>query len=117
MARRKRKKIREANWQEYFQRIQGVCPWSWRAWKNEKISILSWDGNIESLGAYDAKVYVHINASPRLLNKLATKLGKIHTDCEFLWSHPRYKGVSSPLPCIIQQDKVYLLELRSKITK
>jgi len=111
----KRKSLEEVDWCDYFQRIQGVCPWSYRAWKNGTVDIVEWQGNIEDLDGYQARVYVHVHASPRLLNKWADKLNAQHSAYEFLWSHPRYKGDSTPLPCIIQQDRNQLKTIRDKI--
>ena len=117
VARKRKRKLVEVNWCEYFQQIQGVCPWSYSAWKNIRIDIVVWQGTVEPLDAHDARVYVHINASPRLLNKWADKLNAQHTEYEFLWSHPKYKGDSAPLPCLIQQDRAVLKQLRHKFNK
>lgn len=115
MARRKRKRLAEVNWCEYFQQIQGVCPWSYSAWKRDAIDIVKWQGVILPLDALDARVYVHTSASPRLLNKWADKLNTWHPEYEFLWSHPRHAGDSTPVGCIIQQDRNQLENIRTKL--
>lgn len=118
MVKRRKKQRRsqeEVNWCEYFQQIQGVCPWSYSAWKKDTIDIVDWQGSIRDLGGYSARVYIHVNASPRLLNKWADKLNLQYAQYEFLWSHPRYKGDSAPVPCIIQQDRHQLNSIRRKL--
>lgn len=111
----KRKSHAEVNWCDYFQQIQGVCPWSLAAWKKDTIDIAAWLGTVEDLDGYSARVYVHVNASPRLLNKWADKLNVQYPQYEFLWSHPRYKGDSTPVPVIIQQERNHLNSIRKRI--
>lgn len=116
MVKRKRKRIShaEVNWCDYFHKIQGVCPWSLAAWKKGTVECVDWQGSIKELGTYTARVYVHAHASPRLLNKWADKLNLAYPEYEFLWSHPRYKGFSTPVPVLIQQDRNHLKILRYK---
>ena len=114
---RKRKKIAEVDWCQYFHKIQGVCPWSYSAWKNGKIDIVRWQGVVHNLDVYDARVYVHINSSARLLNKWANRLNANNSNYEWLWSHPQYHGDSTPVPVLVQQDRAYLTQLRNRLHK
>jgi len=117
--RRRKKADAEDNllWEEYFHKIRGVCPWSWSAWQRGKISIQSWQGVVEDLGTYEARVYVHTHASSRLLNKLCDRFNELYDKYEFLWSHTRHGGDSAPKNCIIQQDHAFLNAIRTKMYK
>ena len=97
------------DWNEYFYSIKSQCPWSWAAWRRSQIEIKPWQGRLEPLGQLQARVYT-IDLNPRRLKKLAGKLD--HGADEILWSHPRYKKYSTPVPVLIQQDRQYLNQLR-----
>ena len=101
------------NWKEYFESIQAVCPWSLPAWTNNKIEVVQWKGTITPLNNYLARVYI-VDLNPRRLKKLADKLEAANTQDEWLWSHPRYKRYSTPLPVLIQQNRQMLEKIRSR---
>jgi hypothetical protein len=58
-------------------------------------------------------MYLHKNASGRNLKKIMERMNEIRHDEEWLFSHPMYRGHSTPVPILIQQD----LELLTKARK
>jgi hypothetical protein len=114
---RKRKTIEEDKWDEYFHYIKGECPWSLSAWKRGTLLITHWKGKPVELGDLEGIVYVHTNASARLLKKLEQRLNSRDENCEYLYSHPTFRHYSAPFPCLIQQDRAYLRYLRDKLDK
>lgn len=121
----KRKKIKrkkvvvEVDWPHYFASIQSVCPWSQGYWQKGSIDIVTSQlnfGRIEPqpLNTFVARIYIRPNSSPRLLNKLADRFNDRYEEEEWLWSHPRYQGHSTPVPVLIQQDRAVLEKARSK---
>lgn len=71
-----------------------------------------WDGTVLPLKDWSAVIYVHRNASARLLNKLASRYNQKTSNEEWLWSHPQYKENSAPVPCLIQQPADVLRKIR-----
>jgi len=116
----KRKKVdAEANndWASYFDSIRKVCPWSYPAFKKQKIKIQDWQGIPEDLGENLAIVYVHKHASPRLLKKIADRMMSARPAEEWLYSHPRYSGHSTEVPVLIQQDLAHLSMARQQLER
>lgn len=113
---RRRKKVQkeEVNWLEYFQSIRRVCPWSLQSFRQGKIEFIEFDGawNMD-IGQWDARVYI-VDRKARLIKKWADQLNDQDPVCEWLWSHPKYKNYSAPVPIIIQQPRAKLEELRRK---
>lgn len=106
----------EADWHQYFFDIRQACPWSYKAWQSNRILICDWQ-SVKTLGEYQAIVYV-CDFKPSTLKKLADELNNSDPICEWLWSHPKGGGVNStPRPCLIQQDRQFLLNLRSQLNK
>lgn len=114
-----RKKVRknqveEADWQEYFTRIQRWCPWSYQAYTKGKIEFRRYQGQFDfTLGEWEARVWL-VDRKPRLLKKWHKHLNLEDPRNEWLWSHPQYGGLSTPQPCLIQQPRQRLQELRAK---
>jgi hypothetical protein len=104
------RKSQEVNWEEYFQHIKPVCPWSGAAHKKGEIKIIQWPGEIEPLGNNQAIVYICPNYNRRRLKKLHKKID--NGDYEWLWSEPTNGPNASPVPVLIQQDKRKLFDLR-----
>lgn len=103
----------EVDWTRYFNQIQGVCPWSLGAWQTQSIDIVKWSKEIKTLNPYRARVYTFKHITPRRLKKICGQLNEKYQD-EFLWSHPRYLNMSTPVPVIIQQDRLELAKIRLK---
>ena len=104
------KNHQSVNWDEYFLKIQEVCPWSMIAWHKGKVDIVK-SKQILPLGDYRARIYI-LDLSKRRLKKLC-KL-RDQGECEWLWSHPEYGAYATPLPCLIQQSRRELTAIRSK---
>lgn len=102
------------NWADYFQYIRTECPWSLQAFKRGGIDIVK-GTRIQPLGEYEARVYIVKNINPRRLKKLCNQLDKQDKQNEWLWSHPRYRKFSTPVPTLIQQNRARLTEIRSKL--
>ena len=102
------------DWTKFFQLIRPVCPWSGQAYSQGQIDITT-GRVVKPLGLYSARVYVLKNWKPRRLKKLADRLDRSDPDSEWLWSHPRYRHNSTPVPVLIQQNRQELNRIRSKL--
>ena len=114
---RKRNLDAEVNWLKYFESIQSVCPWSLPAYRKGQIEIVKWRGLRFSLEPpLLARVYI-CEVNHRRLKKLAQDFNHIDKTNEWLYSHPKFLHHSAPLPCLIQQNRQYLTDLRLKYKK
>lgn len=114
---RKRNLVVEVDWSEYFKSIRLVCPWSLPAYQQGQIEIIEYQGLRRALESpLKARVYI-CDLNQRRLKKLATDYDNIDKINEWLWSHPAFKGYSSPVPILIQQNRQYLAEMRTKYYK
>ena len=104
-------------WENYFHSIRHVCPWSWSAWKRNKIEIVLWRGVPEELKGLEARVHILINAKPRLLKKIEQRLNSEKEFEEWLHSHPSFGINSTPVPVLIQQDRIGLENARKNHLK
>jgi len=105
----------EVDWSSYFAKIKTVCPWSHKAFVKDQIQVIEWTGTPRVLGSAEAIVYT-CDLSARQLKVLANKFNQQDDDCEWLWSHPKGGGENStPVACLIQQDRRKLHELRNKL--
>ena len=84
------------------------------AYNKGKIDIQVWKGKPRDLEDNLAIVYVHKHASSRLLNKIADRMMSARPAEEWLYSHPRFKGHSTEVPVLIQQDLAHLSRARQK---
>ena len=105
--------VSNVDWSSYFVSIVSVCPWSGAYWRKQKIDVQTWRGEILPLGYYVARIYTHKNASGRILKKIMERMNDTRLEEEWLFSHPIFKGHSTPVPILIQQD----LEILSKARK
>ncbi len=114
---KKAAKKEEVNWIEYFASIVSVCPWSKAYWEKQKIDVAKWQGtiNVKPLGDNVARIWIHKNASGRLLCNIHHKLNEERQDEEWLYSHPQYGGHSTPIPVLIQQDLKLLSKIRESL--
>ena len=115
------KDLKEDKWAEYFASIRKVCPWSQKAFMNDKILFVETNGTCLNTYAklfphteYEAFVYKWPTASVEWLKTMSEGLNEIY-DTEWLWSHPSEGGDSTHIPVLIQQDATQLAELREKI--
>jgi len=111
---RKRNQVVEVNWLAYFEGIQSVCPWSLPAFRAGYIDIVSWRGyRIVLDRPMIARVYI-CKLNQRRLKKLASDFENLDQENEWLWSHPDFKNFSTPVPCLIQQNRIHLARIRKK---
>jgi hypothetical protein len=100
------------DWGLYFNKIKQQCPWSYAAWQRGQILVRNL-GQPQALGDYQAIVYVS-SLNRRRLKKLCAKLNT-SKEYEWLWSHPGYGSYATDVPCLIQQNRQVLDEIRAKI--
>lgn len=108
--------LAEVDWAGYFLSIQEECPWSLRAYYSGKIDLVTWMGDVYPLDSFMARVYA-IDLGPIKLSRLTRQLNERHTESEWLYSHPRYKKFSTPIPVLIQQDRRLLAKIREKLSR
>ena len=106
------KSHQSVDWADYFYKIRQQCPWSYAAWQQGQIDIRKFKGKLEDLGSFQARIYL-VSLNKRRTKKLAQQLD--HGQDEILWSHPSYGPWSTPVACLIQQDRKRLQELRTRI--
>ena len=107
----------------YFAKIRGVCPWSYKSMQNDTILFIEGGGErcygtwsyIYRVSNKEAFVFIEKDKTPKELDKICLKYEKIYKHVEWLWSHPDEGGDSTPVPVIIIQDKARLQTLRDKI--
>ena len=106
--------VSNIDWGEYFASIVSVCPWSRAYWKQQKIQVLPWRGSrmVQELDGYVARIWIHKHASGRQLCNLHHRMNEKRPHEEWLYSHPQYKGFSTPCPVLIQQNLETLTRAR-----
>lgn len=113
------RKTAEVNWAEYYARIRSVCPWSYRAFLQDRILVVEYSeeavNNMVSHTDYDAVVVTCVNKTSDWLEQTSDRLNEQQPQSEWLWSHPEHGGDSTPIPVLIQQDRKTLTELRDRI--
>ena len=115
-------KVKEDKWATYFAKIRKVCPWSLKAFMKDKILFvettpvcLDTYAKLFPYTDYEAAVYKWPSASVDWLMNMCDALNDSQTESEWLWSHPLEGGNSTPVPVLIQQDRVTLNDLRDKL--
>jgi len=119
-----KRKDPEVNWDQYFQSIAKVCPWSLESYNQGRIDFVpyTWSGlNARDVSwprltraEFDAVVYLAAPDDPMELDLICEQM-ESSPHCIYFWSHPDYtKGGynQSPEPIIIQQDRPNLLKVR-----
>lgn len=101
-------------WEDYFYSIRTACPWSYSAWKRNKIEVVLWTGTVFELNGLEARVYC-LDRKPRLLKKIEQRLNQQRENEEWLHSHPSFGINSTPVSVLIQQDRLGLQTARSTI--
>lgn len=105
---------KEVDWSAYFDSIKESCPWSNIAWAKNKIDIVAWQGRVVDLGDYRARIYT-FQTQPRFVLWARMRWLNWRTKDEWLYSHPHNQGLSTPVPCLIQQNALELSQIRSKL--
>ncbi len=107
--------VSKREWTEYFASIVSVCPWSKAYWSKQKIDIKPWTGAILPLNQYVARMYTASQLTARELYNIMRKMNKDRDDEEWLYSHPKFKRHSTPIPVLIQQDYDILAQARHSL--
>lgn len=108
--------VEEVNWSEYFASIRSVCPWSRAYWARQQIHIDTWQDQVLPLQPpYVARIYLAPQLTARQLYNLQKRFNRIYPDQEWLYSHPKFRGHSTPIPVLIQQDFATLAKARDGI--
>ena len=92
-----------------------MCPWSKAYWKKQKIDVSSWKDNILPLNQFVARVYICNDLTETDLIDKMNKFNDERDHEEWLYSHPKHGGYSTPVPVLIQQDFKILNDIREKI--
>jgi hypothetical protein len=103
----------KSDWAEYFYNIRQYCPWAYAAWQKNLIDIVH-TKEILPLDEHKARVYI-FNLNKRKLKKLCKS--RDEGEYEWLWSVPGYGINGTPLPCLIQQSRQELTEIRNKLSQ
>jgi len=110
-----KKNLSKDIWQDYFDSIKSVCPWSGPAYKKGLIEIVECMTFVyKPLGDLQARVYL-LPYAPNKLKRLSKKMMHEYDDEEWLWGHPQYRDHSPPRPCVIQQNHQHLESIRSTL--
>jgi hypothetical protein len=104
------------DWLAYYQSIAQECPWSLKAYQQGQISTLHWveSQTIPALGTLAARVWI-VDYPSSIIEAMAEELNSRDTDCEWLFSYPGYGEYATPVPVLIQQNRLILANLRQKI--
>ena len=110
------KSHQSVNWLEYFESIQQECPWSLRAYKQNKIEIVEWStiSKILPLGSFDARMYI-VDYPDVVVEGMALELDTNDQESEWLFSYPGYGEFATPVKVLIQQNRQQLNALRNKL--
>ena len=112
-----KRKSEEVDWTEYFHRIRGECPWSGANHYAGLIDFVNYEDGVEPLGHFTARVYEIHGYSPRRMKLLCDKLMATRPGETWLYSHPRYTDLSTPVPALIQQSTETLEAIRRRRDK
>ena len=122
-------KRKEVNWLAHYEKIRSVCPWAYKAFVSGKIITIPYssatfatyamlfevskdDKGVET----DCFVYVCKDKSVEWLSAKVDEMDALYPSQEWLYSTPDDDdGNATPVPCLIQQRKARLTELRDKI--
>lgn len=103
------------NWQQYFESISQVCPWSLGAYNRGGIDVQSWCGEAVPLDSREARIYLAPRHNQRQLKKMTDKFNNTRPLEEWLWSHPKLGENATPVPCFIQQHRDVLERARKSL--
>jgi len=76
-----------------------------------------WRGEAEELNGLEARVHIVYNSNPRLLKKIEQRMNRNKEFEEWLHSHPSFGINSTPVPVLIQQDRIGLENARKNHLK
>ena len=105
------------NWLDYFKSIQQECPWSLRAYLQNKIEIVEWNtiSKILPLDSLDARMYI-VDLPDVIVEGMALELDTNDQESEWLFSYPGYGEFATPVKVLIQQNRKQLNDLRNRLS-
>ena len=115
---------KEVDWRKYFDSIAHVCPWSKKAYMQDKIlhvktgspgSELTWVASFCASTHEALLLEYNEDTSIDTLLSIVDKIEDKYLHLAAFWSHPSEKENNTPTPCVIVQDKQQLTDLRKKI--
>ena len=74
-----------------------------------------WSNQITPLNEFVARVYICHDLSEDHLIDIMNRNNEDRDDEEWLYSHPKHGGYSTPVPVLIQQDYELLNSIRKKL--
>ena len=118
----KEQRHKEVDWTGYFQSIRPMCPWSLKAWMENKIlhiqhtqgCELTWCACFRESG-HEALLFEYEDLSVDELLVIVDKIEAKYPDLVAFYSHPIEEDNNTEVPCVIVQDKQTLTDLRKKI--
>ena len=112
----------EVNWKNYFASISDVCQWSSKAYQSGKLTITEFTSFTNILKndvtwnkKYSAILYTEVPQDIDRLVSFVEQANALSKNCVYFFSHPDHtkgKNKQTPIPCIIQQDKKKLYQIR-----
>ncbi len=118
------RKNQEVDWTDYFNSIKTVCPHSIESFKGNRIklvpffNLLNETAWINYVYKFDALLFMGDNGvSLGLLKNLVDYLDNVYKDLEFYYSYPYEGKYSTPVPCLIVQNKSTLDAARREYKK
>ena len=103
----------DVDWDQYFESIVVVCPWSKAYWLGKRIDITKWQGEelVRPLGNYVARMWIYQGSYNATLDAIAGRMNEKYPQDEWLFSHNAH---GTPVPVLIQQDRQLLTQARAK---
>ena len=119
----KEQRHKEVDWLSYFKSIKGVCPWSLRAYMQDKILHVTTGGGCELIwcscftaSKHEALLFEYPHETCiKMLNKHVRRIEKRYPELIAFWSHPSEGDQNTEVPVVIVQDRKLLTDLRKKI--
>lgn len=115
------KEAAEVDWQAYYASIKSVCPWSYKAYMQDRILVWDWAPtqantviSIFNHSNYEALVFTFDTVDSKWLEQYCDNRNLTDERNEWLWSHPEHGGDSTPVPCLICQPRTRLEDLRNR---
>ncbi len=101
-------------WQQYFNTIKPVCPWSSVAYSKNRIDFRQWMGIAYPLLGYEARIYLTGPIKEKTLIEYIEYLNQSKKREEWFYSLPNTSKYSAPYHCLIQQSHSFLNKIRKK---
>lgn len=115
------RKNQEVDWFQYLNSIRAVCPHSIESFQRDRIKLVPFlniftsSNWIDDVDEFDALLFIGDNTvSLGLLKKLVDYLDIQYPSHEFFYSYPDEGEYSTPVPCLIAQNRATLNRARKE---